>query len=62
VRGLMGVIGVSNEIEVKPTVVPADVKGAIEAALKRNSILDEQPNEGRILAQTTSARARLSSI
>lgn len=42
VLNLAGVTGVSNKIVVKPTVAPADVKAKIEAALKRNAILDAQ--------------------
>jgi osmotically-inducible protein OsmY len=42
VRYLTGVKGVSNEIAVKPMVAPADVKAKIEAALKRNAVLDAQ--------------------
>lgn len=42
VYGLTGVKGVSNEIVVKPAVDPFDVKAKIEAALKRNAILDAQ--------------------
>jgi osmotically-inducible protein OsmY len=42
VRGLTGVIGISNKIAVKPTVSPTDIKSKIEAALKRNAILDAE--------------------
>ncbi len=44
VYGLTGVKGVSNEINVKPKVVPvpADIKSNIEAAFKRSAILDAQ--------------------
>ena len=42
VRDLMGVKGVWNNITVKPRVAPTDVKEKIEAALKRNAILDAQ--------------------
>jgi len=40
VNYLLGVKGVANLITVKPTVTTADVKAKIEAALKRNAILD----------------------
>jgi VCBS repeat-containing protein len=40
VRYLTGVKGVTNEITVKPRVAPTEVKEKIEAALKRNAILD----------------------
>lgn len=39
---LTGVKGVANEITVKPKVAPGEVKEKIEAALKRNAILDAQ--------------------
>jgi VCBS repeat-containing protein len=42
VLNLTGVKGVANEITVKPTVAPTDVKAKIEGALKRNAILDAQ--------------------
>jgi osmotically-inducible protein OsmY len=40
VRYLTGVKGVLNEITIKPTVAPVSVKEKIEAAFKRNAILD----------------------
>ena len=40
VKKLQGVLGVSNNIEVKPQVSPADIKAKIEAALKRSAELD----------------------
>jgi osmotically-inducible protein OsmY len=40
VRNLLGVKGISNEIEVKSTATPIEVKGEIEAAFKRNALLD----------------------
>ena len=42
VRYLKGVKGVINKLTVKPKVAPTDVKEKIEAALKRNAILDAQ--------------------
>jgi len=42
VQYLTGVNGVANAITVKPKVAPTDVKAQIEAALKRNAILDAQ--------------------
>ena len=42
VRHLLGVKGVSNEIVIKPSVSPADVKTKIEAALKRNAAIDAE--------------------
>ena len=40
VRRLSGVVGVSNQIAVKPQVRPADVKDKILSALKRNAELE----------------------
>ena len=45
VLNLTGVKGVANEITIKPKVAPTDVKAKIEAALKRNAILDAQQIE-----------------
>jgi osmotically-inducible protein OsmY len=42
VRFLPGVVGVSNEITIKPTVKPGAVKQAIETALKRDAQIDAQ--------------------
>lgn len=42
VRGLIGVKGISNEINVKSTATPAELKNDIEAALKRSAMLDAQ--------------------
>ena len=42
VRYLTGVKGVTNEISIKPKVAPTEVKEKIEAALKRNAMLDAQ--------------------
>jgi osmotically-inducible protein OsmY len=40
VRNLLGVRGVSNQIEVKPLVSPAEVKGKIVEALRREAEID----------------------
>jgi osmotically-inducible protein OsmY len=40
VQYLTGVKGVTNMITIKPKVAPSEVKEKIEAALKRNAILD----------------------
>lgn len=40
VKKLRGVIGVTNNIQVKPQVSPGDIKSKIEEALKRNAELD----------------------
>jgi osmotically-inducible protein OsmY len=36
----MGVVWFSNQITVKPTVKPQDVKDKIESAFRRNALLD----------------------
>src|SRR5581483_7742568 len=40
IKKLRGVIGITNNIEVKPRVSPADIKSKIEQALKRNAEID----------------------
>jgi osmotically-inducible protein OsmY len=40
VKKLRGVVGVTNNIEVKPSVTPTEVKSKIEEALKRSAELD----------------------
>lgn len=40
VKGLRGVVGVTDNIEVKPQASPSDVKAKIEEALKRSAELD----------------------
>jgi osmotically-inducible protein OsmY len=40
VKKLKGVIGVTNNIEVKPKVTPSEIKSKIEEALKRSAELD----------------------
>jgi osmotically-inducible protein OsmY len=40
VKKLRGVIGISNNIEVKPRVSPSEVKNKIEDALKRSAEID----------------------
>ena len=39
-RGLIGVKGISNEIDVTPTVTPMEVKTKIDAAFQRSAMLD----------------------
>ena len=39
---LTGVKGVSNHIMIKPTVSPTDVKAKIQAAIKRNAVIDAE--------------------
>jgi osmotically-inducible protein OsmY len=52
---LIGVKGVTNQITVKPMVAPAEVKEKIEAALKRNAILDA----GQIKVQADGGKVTL---
>ena len=40
VKKLKGVIGVTNNIEVKPQVAPPEIKSKIEEALKRSAQVD----------------------
>lgn len=42
VRRLLGVRGVVDELNVKPSPVPADIKAKIEAAFRRGAIIDAQ--------------------
>jgi osmotically-inducible protein OsmY len=55
VRYLAGVKGISNGIEVKPTVSAVEVKSKIEAALKRNAELDAK----QIKVETTDGKVTL---
>ena len=53
VSHLTGVTGVSNNISVKPKVAPTEVKEKIEAAFKRNALLDTsqisvETDEGKV--------------
>jgi osmotically-inducible protein OsmY len=40
VRGLIGVKGITNEINIKPTATPTEVKSKIDSAFKRSAMLD----------------------
>ena len=40
VRGLIGVKGITNEINIKPAATPTEVKSKIDAAFKRSAMLD----------------------
>jgi osmotically-inducible protein OsmY len=55
VQHLTGVKGVWNRITIKPKVAPTDVKEKIEAALRRNAILDAQ----RIMVQVEGGKVTL---
>ena len=55
VKKLRGVIGVTNNIEVRPTVTPSGIKSRIEDALKRNAELDAR----RITVEVDGGAVRL---
>jgi osmotically-inducible protein OsmY len=55
VKKLRGVIGVTNNIEVKPAVTPSGIKSRIEDALKRNAELDAR----RITVEVDGGTVRL---
>ena len=55
VKRLRGVIGVTNNIEVKPNVTPTELKSKIEEALKRNAELDAR----RITVEVDGGTVRL---
>jgi len=55
VRYLTGVVGVINNVTVKPRVSPGDVKSKIEAALKRSAEVDAR----RITVQTEASQVTL---
>jgi osmotically-inducible protein OsmY len=55
VKKLRGVIGVTNNIEVKPSVTPTQIKSKIEDALKRSAELDAR----RITVEAEGSTVRL---
>jgi osmotically-inducible protein OsmY len=55
VKKLRGVIGVTNNIEVRPSVTPSGIKSRIEDALKRNAELDAR----RITVEVDGGAVRL---
>ena len=55
IKTLKGVVGVSNKIEVKPAVSPADVRAKIEDALRRSAELDAR----RITVETDGSTVKL---
>jgi osmotically-inducible protein OsmY len=55
VKKIRGVIGVTNNIEVKPVVSPTDIKSKIEEALRRSAELDAR----RITVETDSGTVKL---
>jgi osmotically-inducible protein OsmY len=55
VKKLRGVIGVTNNIEVRPAVTPSNIKSRIEDALKRNAELDAR----RITVEVDGGTVRL---
>ncbi len=48
VRGLIGVKGISNEIDVTPTVTPMAVKAKIDAAFQRSAALDARSIDAQV--------------
>jgi osmotically-inducible protein OsmY len=42
VRHLLGIRGVTNEVTVKPSAVPSDIRAKIEAAFRRSAAVDAQ--------------------
>ncbi|MFC1969584.1 BON domain-containing protein [Chloroflexota bacterium] len=56
VRYLMGVVWFSNQITVKPTVKPQNIKDKIVSAFKRNALLDSR----RIKIETSGSKVILS--
>jgi len=56
VHHLMGVVWLNNQITVKPTVKPQDIKDEIESAFKRNALLDPR----RIKIETSGGKVILS--
>jgi osmotically-inducible protein OsmY len=55
VRRLIGINGVTNQITIRPHVVPADVKAKIEDAFKRHAELDAR----RVTVETTGGKVTL---
>ena len=55
VKHLRGVLGISNNIEVKPHVSPTEIKSKIEDALKRSAEIDAR----RITVETEGSTVRL---
>ena len=55
VKKIRGVIGVTNNIEVKPVVSPTDIKSKIEEALRRSAELDAR----RITVETEGGTVKL---
>lgn len=56
VQKLIGVVGVSNHITVKPVAKPPDMKAKIEGAFQRNAMLDAR----RVTVETRGSRILLS--
>ena len=54
-KKLRGVIGVTNNIAVKPNVTPTELKSKIEEALKRNA----EPDARRITVEVDGGTVRL---
>jgi osmotically-inducible protein OsmY len=61
VKKLKGVVGVTNNIQVKPNVSPTDVKGKIEEALRRSAELDARRITVEVDGSTITLRGSVSS-
>jgi len=61
VRNLTGVTGVINDITVKPSMAPAEVREKIEAAFKRNALLAKTQITVRIDEGKVTLKGRVSS-
>lgn len=61
VKKLKGVIGVSNNIEVKPKVTPGEIKSKIEDALKRSAQLDARRITVEVSGGSVTLRGSVSS-
>jgi osmotically-inducible protein OsmY len=61
VRGVCGIIGVSNNIEVRPYVAPSEIKRRIEDALRRNNGLAANPLAGGPVGSKVQLRGSIKS-
>jgi osmotically-inducible protein OsmY len=53
---LNGITGISNDIAIQPPVIPGDVKTQIEAALKRNALVDSSHIKAHVTHGVASLR------
>jgi osmotically-inducible protein OsmY len=61
VRGLMGVVGVSNHVTLKPSVTPANVSARIREALTRHAEREARHVEVLVLGSTVTLRGHVDS-